>query len=101
MRRLESKIEPSPSCGDNEVIATILEIVQTNGGGVSMIRIMNRMQATFQRLNEYLLLMVMNDLIFYNRGTKTYTITRKGADFLRAYIQVRSLYEVIEDEIGL
>jgi predicted transcriptional regulator len=102
MRRLESKIESSSSSSSgNGIIATILEIIQTTGGGVSMIRIMNRTRLAFQQLDEYLLLMVMNDLIIYDRATKTYSITKKGVDFLKAYTQVHTFYEVIDEEIGL
>ncbi len=101
MRKLESRVKPQTSEGDNDSVATILATVETIGGGVSMIRIMHRTQLTFQRLHEYLVLMVMNDLINYDKMTKTYTLTEKGADFLIAYRQIRNLYEVIEEEIGL
>ena len=75
-----------------EIITRILEVVNDGSsfgdGGISKSKIMNRAFLNHTQLQEYLLILIEEDLIKYEGQTRTFKTTEKGLSFLRAYAQI-------------
>ena len=71
--------------GWEEIIASILESA-TNGATCSSI--MNKTFLSFSQTNYYLLYLIKNNLINYDRKSSLYIITEEGVEFLHNYSKI-------------
>jgi len=67
----------------NEIIAQILECC--NGGRVTRSKIMYDAYLSFYVTKEYLLLLLENGLVEYQKGERTFKTTEKGIHFLNVH----------------
>ena len=72
-----------------EIVCNILDT--TNGGGANKTKIMYFAFLSYNQLNEYLALLIENNLIDYLDGTKTYKTTEKGLHFLKMNNDIKKL----------
>jgi predicted transcriptional regulator len=72
-----------------EIVESILDAA--NKGGETKTRIMYFAFLSYNQLNEYLSLLIENNLIEYLDGTKTYKTTEKGLRFLQMHNELRKL----------
>jgi predicted transcriptional regulator len=76
----------------NEIIAQILECC--NGNRVTRSKIMFDIYLSFYPTKEYLLLLLENGLIDYQKGERTFKTTEKGIHFLNIHNNFRQLTSV-------
>jgi len=75
--------------GRTEIVDSILD--SANKGGETKTRIMYFAFLSYNQLNEYLSLLIENNLIEYLDGTKTYKTTEKGLHFLKMNNEIKKL----------
>ena len=75
----------------SEIIGAILEA--TNGGGATKATIMYKAMLSDEDMKEYLLNLVQDDLIEYERGMMTYRTTPKGMRVLQLYNSVNEMVQ--------
>ena len=73
-----------------EIVDSILD-ASANKGGETKTKIMYFAFLSYNQLNEYLSLLIQNNLIEYLDGTKTYKTTEKGLHFLQMHNEIRKL----------
>ena len=71
-----------------EIVSNILDAAN---GGTTKTKIMYFAFLSYNQLNEYLSLLIENNLIEYLDGTKTYKTTEKGLRFLQMHNELRKL----------
>ena len=74
-----------------EIVAMILGAA--NGGGTAKTKIMYFAFLSYNQLNEYLSVLIENNLIEYLDGTKTFKTTEKGLNYLKMYNEIRQLLQ--------
>ena len=72
-----------------EIVAMILDAA--NKGGETKTRIMYFAFLSYNQLNEYLSLLIENNLVEYLDGTKTFKTTEKGLFFLKVHNEIGEL----------
>ena len=72
-----------------EIVGNILDAA--NGGGETKTKIMYVAFLSYNQLNEYLSILIENNLIEYRDGTKTFKITEKGLNYLKMHNKSREL----------
>jgi predicted transcriptional regulator len=70
----------------NDIINSILETA--NGGGITKTKIMYKAFLGHHQLQEYLMLLIENDLLHYDSLMHTFKTTEKGLALLQAYNQI-------------
>ena len=73
-----------------EIVSNILNAA--NGGGTRS-KIMYRAFVGYNQLNEYLPVLIENNLIEYHDGTETFWTTEKGLKFLKTYNEMEELLQ--------
>jgi predicted transcriptional regulator len=71
-----------------EIVGNILDAAN---GGTTKTRIMYFAFLSYNQLNEYLFILIENNLIEYIDGTKTFKTTEKGLNYLVMYNEIRKL----------
>jgi predicted transcriptional regulator len=71
-----------------EIVGSILDAAN---GGISKTKIMYFAFLSYNQLNEYLSLLIENNLIEYLDGTKTFRTTEKGLHFLKMNNEIKKL----------
>ncbi len=74
-----------------EIVCNILDAA--NGGGITKTKIMYTAFLSYAQLNEYLSILIENNLIEYLEGTQTYKTTEKGLNFLKMNNQIGELLQ--------
>jgi predicted transcriptional regulator len=74
-----------------EIVCNILDAA--NGGGIIKTKIMYKAFLSYAQLNEYLSILIENNLIEYLDGTKTFKITEKGLNYLKTYNEIGELLQ--------
>jgi len=72
-----------------EIMESILDAA--NGKGETKTKIMYFAFLSYNQLNEYLSLLIENNLIEYLDGTKTFRTTEKGLHFLKMNNEIKKL----------
>jgi predicted transcriptional regulator len=72
-----------------EIMDSILDAA--NGEGETKTKIMYYAFLSYNQLNEYLSLLIENNLIEYLDGTQTFKTTEKGLKFLKMHNEIRKL----------
>ena len=72
-----------------EIVAMILDAA--NKGGETKTKIMYFAFLSFNQLNEYLSLLIENNLLEYLDGIQAYKTTEKGSHFLKMHNKIRKL----------
>ena len=72
-----------------EIVAIILEAA--NGEGETKTKIMYFAFLSYNQLNEYLSLLIENNLLEYLDGTRTFKTTEKGLHFLKMHNEIKKL----------
>ena len=73
-----------------EITAQILQIAV---GGTTKTKIMYRAFLSYAQVQEYLILLIENGLLEYNKVNKTYKTTEKGTRFLNVYEQLDQMMQ--------
>ena len=71
-----------------EIVGNILDAAN---GGTTKTKIMYTAFLSYNQLNEYLSILIENNLIEYLDGTKTFKTTEKGFHFLKMHNQIKKL----------
>ena len=74
-----------------QIVSKILEAAK---GGVTKTKIMYKAFLSYNQLNEYLSLLIENNLIEYLDGTQTYKTTEKGLNLLKMHNEMAELLQV-------
>ena len=74
-----------------DIVCKILDA--TNGGGATKTKIMDAAFLSYVQLNEYLSVLIDNNLIEYSDGTQTYKITEKGINYIKTYHEIGELLQ--------
>ena len=74
-----------------EIVSNILDAA--NGGGTTKTKIMYFAFLSYNQLNEYLSLLIENNLIEYLDGTKTFKTTEKGLNLLKIHNEMAELLQ--------
>ena len=74
-----------------EIVAMILDAA--NEGGETKTKIMYFAFLSYNQLNEYLSILIENNLIEYLDGTKTFKTTEKGLFFLKMHNEMGELLQ--------
>ena len=74
-----------------EIVCNILEAA--NGGVVTKTKIMYTAFLSYAQLNEYLSILIENNLLEYLDGTQTYKTTEKGLNYLKTYNEIGELLQ--------
>jgi predicted transcriptional regulator len=69
-----------------EIAALILE--NANGNRVSQTKIMLNSYISYEQLKDYLLILIRNDLLEYEKQGRTYKTTHKGILLLHIYNEI-------------
>ena len=72
-----------------EIVGSILDAA--NGGGETKTKIMYIAFLSYNQVNEYLSILIENNLIEYRDGTQTYITTEKGLNYLKMHNESREL----------
>ncbi len=72
-----------------EIVAMILDAA--NGGGETKTRIMYFAFLSYNQLNEYISILIENNLIEYLDGANKYKTTEKGLFFLKMHNEISKL----------
>jgi len=75
-----------------EIVCNILDAA--NGGGVTKTKIMYKAFLSYVQLNEYLSILIENNLIEYFDGTQTFRITEKGLNYVKTYNEIGELLQL-------
>ena len=73
-----------------EIVNSILDAA-ANIGGETKTKIMYFGFLSYNQLNEYLSLLIENNLVEYHEGTKTFKTTEKGLHFLKMHNEIKQL----------
>ena len=73
-----------------EIVAMILDAAN---GGETKTKIMYFAFLSYNQLNEYLSILIENNLLEYIEGTQTYRTTEKGINFLKIYSEIGELLQ--------
>ena len=73
-----------------EIVAMILDAAN---GGETKTKIMYFAFLSYNQLNEYLSILIENNLIEYLDGTKNFKTTEKGLFFLKMHNEIRELIQ--------
>ena len=65
--------------------------VANKGEGETKTKIMYFGFLSYNQLNEYLSLLIENNLVEYHEGTKTFKTTEKGLHFLKMHNEIKQL----------
>ena len=76
-----------------EIVGNILDAAN---GGTTKTKIMYFAFLSYNQLNEYLSILIENNLVEYLDGTHTFKTTEKGLNYLRAYPKTPPLLYVIQ-----
>jgi len=71
-----------------EIVSNILDAAN---GGTTKTKIMYIAFLSYNQLNEYLSLLIENNLVEYLDGTKTFKTTEKGLFFLKVHNEIGEL----------
>ena len=71
-----------------EIVAMILDAAN---GGTTKTKIMYFAFLSYNQVNEYLSILIENNLIEYLDGTHTFKTTEKGLNYLKVYNEIRKL----------
>ena len=74
-----------------EIVCNILDAA--NGGGATKTKIMYAAFLSYNQLNEYLSVLIENNLIEYLDGTHTFKTTEKGLNYLKVYNEMEELLQ--------
>ena len=74
-----------------EIVCNILDA--TNGGGANKTKIMYFAFLSYNQLNEYLSMLIENNLIEYLDGTRRFKTTTKGLFFLKMHNELAELLQ--------
>jgi predicted transcriptional regulator len=74
-----------------EIVCNILDAA--NGGGIIKTKIMYKAFLSYAQLNEYLSILIENNLIEYLDGTKTFKTTEKGLNYLKMHNEMGELLQ--------
>ena len=74
-----------------EIVSNILAAAN---GGTTKTKIMYFAFLSYNQLNEYLSILIENNLIEYRDGTKTFKTTEKGLNYLKMHNQIEELLQV-------
>jgi predicted transcriptional regulator len=69
-----------------DIISQILEIA--NSGGAAKTKIFYNVLVNYEKLREYLTILIESDLLIYDHEMHTFRTTDKGRMFLQAYNQI-------------
>jgi predicted transcriptional regulator len=72
-----------------EIVDSILDAA--NGEGETKTKIMYFAFLSYNQLNEYLSILIENNLIEYLDGTRTFKTTEKGLHFLKMHNELKKL----------
>jgi predicted transcriptional regulator len=72
-----------------EIVGSILDAA--NGEGETKTKIMYIAFLSYNQLNEYLSILIENNLIEYRDGTQTYKTTEKGLNYLKMHNEITKL----------
>jgi len=76
-----------------DIVCKILDA--TNGGGATKTKIMDAAFLSYAQLNEYLSVLIENNLLEYRDGTQTFKTTEKGLNYI--YIKMyREIGELLQ-----
>jgi predicted transcriptional regulator len=75
--------------GRTEIVAMILDAA--NGEGETKTKIMYFAFLSYNQLNEYLSILIENNLLEYLDGTRTFKTTEKGLHFLKMHNEIKKL----------
>ena len=75
-----------------EIVNSILDAA-ANKGGETKTKIMYFAFLSYNQLNEYLSILMENNLIEYLDGAKTFKTTEKGLNYLKMYRESRELLQ--------
>ncbi len=70
---------------------TIAQILGAAKGGASKTKIMYKAYVGYEKLIEYLTLLIDNGLIYYDDKAKVYVTTNKGLLFIEKYVHMAEL----------
>ncbi|HEY6659419.1 MAG TPA: winged helix-turn-helix domain-containing protein [Nitrososphaeraceae archaeon] len=73
-----------------EIVSSILDAAN---GGTTKTKIMYIAFLSYNQLNEYLSILIENNLIEYLDGTKTFKTTEKGLNFLKMHNEIGELLQ--------
>ena len=73
-----------------EIVGNILEAAN---GGTSKTKIMYTAFLSYSQLNEYLSILIENNLIEYLDGTNKFKTTEKGLNYLKMYNEIGELLQ--------
>ena len=73
-----------------EIVGNILDAAN---GGTSKTKIMYSAFLSYNQLNEYLSILIENNLIEYLDGTKTFKTTEKGLNLLKIHNEMTELLQ--------
>ena len=73
-----------------EIVAMILDAAN---GGITKTKIMYFAFLSYNQLNEYLSILIENNLIEYRDGTKTFKTTEKGLNLLKIHNEMAELLQ--------
>jgi predicted transcriptional regulator len=71
-----------------EIVGNILDAAN---GGTTKTKIMYFAFLSYNQLNEYLSILIENNLVEYLDGTHTFKTTEKGLNYLNVYNEIRKL----------
>lgn len=83
-----------------DVVARILETAKQNEQ-ISQDTIAEDAYLSRPQTDDYLSLMTKNELLKFDKISRTYRTTRKGEAFLKTYHQMGAFIDLIDEEIGL
>jgi predicted transcriptional regulator len=71
-----------------EIAATILDAAN---GGTTKTKIMYNAYLSYNQLNEYMSILIENNLLEYIEGARTFRTTEKGLNFLKMHNEMAEL----------
>jgi predicted transcriptional regulator len=80
-----------------EIVATILD---SANGGATKTKMMYKAFLSYHQLNEYLTVLIENDLIEYLNGTQTFRTTEKGLNLLKIHNEMAKCYILLPKMIS-
>ena len=72
-----------------EIVCNILDAA--NGGGVTKTKIMYTAFLSYAQLNEYLSILIENNLVEYLDGANKFKTTEKGLNYLKMHNEIKKL----------
>ena len=78
-----------------EIVSSLLDAAN---GGTTKTKIMYIAFLSYNQLNEYLSILIENNLIEYLDGTKTFKTTEKGLNFLKMHNEIGELLQTTTKE---